>query len=171
MTPVARLSLALVVSAVLHLALLAKGTVAPASQQRLNVTLVQPPPRALTPDTADPSILDKNTIATAEKAPQPPKPAANPRPSRMRAAQEAQALRKLSQYVLYPPEAISANHEGTVHLLLKCDADGNILSVNVAAGSGYPELDDAAVRAAMHAGRIATGGKSNVIIPITFQLQ
>lgn len=171
MTPVARLSIALAVSVLLHVALLAKSTVAPVSPKRLDVTLMQPPSEQVQ-ETADPSILDKNTIATAENAPPPPpKPTANPRPSRMRAPQEAQALRKLSQYVLYPPEAVAADHEGTVQLLVKCDTEGNILSVNVAAGSGYPELDDAAVRAAMHAGRIATGGKSNVIIPITFQLQ
>jgi periplasmic protein TonB len=170
----ARLCLALTVSLLLHLALMAGRlpTAAPVEPTRLDVTLAIPQPMEETP--ADPGILEKNTIATEEMpppSPPPPKPLPAQRPARMKAPEEQRALRKLSEHILYPQTAVDAGHEGTVHLLLKLDAGGNILHASVAAGSGHPELDHAALQAALRAGRLNTGGRVDVILPITFRLQ
>lgn len=122
-----------------------------------------------------PDLFEKNTLAREETRPEPP-PKAAPKapagkPARLKAADEQRAVRKLSEHVLYPQAAIDANHEGTVHLLLKLDQNGAILQASIAAGSGYPELDHAALQSALRAGYINTGGRTEVILPITFRLQ
>lgn len=187
MTPFSRFCLALAASALLHLALLGgrlpPRTHAAAPPMRLDARLMVPPTPTPAPD---PAILEKDTIATAEKeaeevprvlpAPpvsQPPATARRvrpaPAPDPRTAAQ--QALRKLSDYILYPPAAKAAGHEGTVHLLLRVEADGRVREVSVAASSGFPELDHAAVEAALRAGRIDAGGRSELLLPVTFRLQ
>ena len=185
MTSSSRIYLALAASALLHVALLAGQwpAAAPVKPARLDARLVIPQvPEEKAPPPA-PEILEKNTIATEEDIrtpkpvqpqaaqPTPPKPATDKAPTRMKAAEEQRALRKLSEHILYPQAAVDAGHEGTVHLLLKLDASGAILHASIAAGSGHPELDHAAVQAALRAGRLNTGGKTEVILPITFRLQ
>lgn len=182
MTPSSRFCLALAASALLHLALLGgrlpTRTHAAAPPMRLDARLMVPP----APVPPDPGILEKDTIATAEeeapprvlRAPPVSHPPATTRrvpaaPDPHTAAQ--QALRKLSDYILYPPEAKAAGHEGTVHLLLRVEADGRVREVSVAASSGFPELDHAAVEAALRAGRIDAGGRSELLLPVTFRLQ
>ncbi|HWT54191.1 MAG TPA: TonB family protein [Rhodocyclaceae bacterium] len=168
----ARICLALAVSAVLHLVLLAGHLPKPAPAQpvRLEARLVVPETKA-EPVPPAPDIFEKNTLATEPAAPPPaPKPA-TAKPSRLKAADEQRALRKLSEHILYPQTAVDAGHEGTVHLMLKLDAGGVILQASIAASSGYPELDHAALQSALRAGRINTGGRTEVILPITFRLQ
>lgn len=174
--PSARICLALTVSLLLHLALLAGRLPVPASARperievRLNIPDSAPPPA--------PDVFEKNTLApetAAPPAPLPP-PVAAPKhaatkSARLKAAEEQHAIRKLSEHILYPQAAIDANHEGTVHLLLKLDVDGNILHASVAAGSGHPELDHAALQSALRAGRLNGGGRAEIILPITFRLQ
>jgi TonB family protein len=58
-----------------------------------------------------------------------------------------------------------------VHLLLKFDARGTILHASIAASSGHLELDQAAVQAALLSGRLNNGGKTEIILPVTFRLQ
>lgn len=173
-----RIGLALTVSVLLHLALLAGRlpVPAPTAPVRLDVRLMVPeipdqPEEKIAPA---PEIFEKNTIAP--EAPPPPKAAPTPpapgsKPGRLKTSEEQQALRKLSEHILYPQAAVDAGHEGTVHLLLKLDATGLILHASVAAGSGHPELDHAALQAALRAGRINGGGRSEIILPITFRLQ
>lgn len=169
----ARICLALAVSAVLHLALLAGRlpTPTPAKPVRLEARLVVPEIKEV-PAAPAPDIFEKNTLAPEPTAPPPPAPKpVTAKPSRLKAADEQRALRKLSEHILYPQAAVDAGHEGTVHLMLKLDAGGVILQASIAASSGYPELDHAALQSALRAGRINTGGRTEVILPITFRLQ
>lgn len=173
-----RIGLALTVSVLLHLALLAGRLPVPAPTPpvRLDVRLMVPentdePAEEVAPA---PELFEKNTIAP--DIPPPPKaapapPAAGGKPGRLKTREEQQALRKLSEHILYPQTAVDAGHEGTVHLMLKLDASGLILHASIAAGSGHPELDHAALQAALRAGRINGGGRSEIILPITFRLQ
>ena len=173
-----RISLALAISALLHLALLAARMPAPTpvKSMRLEARLVIPDIKESAPPPA-PDIFEKNTLAPEEKHSRPPVPlqpapqSSSGKPARLKAADEQRALRKLSEHILYPQTAVDAGHEGTVHLMLKLDPDGIILEASVAASSGYPELDHAALQSALRAGRINTGGRSEVILPITFRLQ
>jgi protein TonB len=179
MTPSSsRISLALTISALLHLALLAgrMPASAPAKPVRLEARLVVPEPKPVAPPVPpEPDIFEKNTLAPEKEHPTPPpKPvekAPPGKPTRLKTADEQRALRKLSEHILYPQAAIDAGHEGTVHLLLKLDANGVILTASVAASSGYPELDHAALQSALRAGQLNTGGRSEIILPITFRLQ
>jgi periplasmic protein TonB len=185
MTSSSRICLALAASALLHIALMVGRLTPPSPPKpvRLDVTLSIPQVKEDEAPPPAPDILEKNTIATEEEIlptkpikpqaiqPPPPKSAADKAPARMKAAEEQRALRKLSEHILYPQAAVDAGHEGTVHLLLKLDTSGAILHASVAAGSGHPELDHAAVQAALRAGSLNTGGKTEVILPITFRLQ
>lgn len=179
MTSPTHIRLALAVSVLLHLALLAARlpTPAPTPPTRLDVHLAAPeieekPPIA---QPLEPELFEKNTIVQDEapkpRPVEPPKPAEQKRPARLKAAEEQHALRKLSEHILYPQAAVDAGHEGTVHLHLKLDASGNIQQASVAASSGHPELDHAALQAALRAGRLNAGGRSEIILPITFRLQ
>lgn len=175
-----RLWAALIVSALLHTALLAARMPAATlpKQERLNVKLAVPevaPTPQEPPPPPDPEVFEKNTIAPETPAeppkPKPPSTPASGKPARLKANDEQRALRKLSEHILYPQAAVDANHEGTVHLLLKLDANGLILDVDIAASSGHAELDHAAVASALRAGRLNAGGRTDIILPITFRLQ
>lgn len=168
-----RFGLALTVSAVLHLFVLAGHLPAPTLTKpvRLEARLVVPEIKEA-PVPPAPDIFEKNTLAPQQIAPPPPvSKLAAAKPARLKAADEQRALRKLSEHILYPQAAVDADHEGTVHLLLKLDGGGTILQASIAASSGYPELDHAALQSALRAGRINAGGRTEVILPITFRLQ
>lgn len=181
MRPASRLLLAIATSILLHLGLAATHLLTPPPPKpvRLDVRLVVPPavpeplPEQATPPAPD--ILEKNTIATESPPPfvppQPPTPEKRDKPGRLKATQEQQALRRLADYILYPQAAVDAGLEGTAHLLLKLDANGTIVSASIAASSGHPSLDHAAIQAALRAGRLNTGGRSDFILPVTFRLQ
>lgn len=176
MTTATRLCLALTISVLFHLALLAGRLPASAPRQpvRLDVKLAVPPAVPEEAPAADPALLEKNTIAQEEPPPAlkpPPRSSQAHAPARLQAPAEQRALRKLSEHVLYPQAAVDAGLEGTVHLLLRLDTAGSILHASIAASSGHPELDHAAVQAALRSGRLNTGGLTEVILPITFRLQ
>lgn len=59
----------------------------------------------------------------------------------------ADARRGLSE-PFYPPQEIRLGHEGTVVLALHILADGRVGDVRVAQTSGYPKLDESALREA-----------------------
>lgn len=174
-SPSARICLALTVSLLLHLALLAGHLPAatPPKPPRIEARLLIPEAKPLPEVPPDPEVFEKNTLAPETTKPEPPAQARAPatRPSRLKASDEQRALRKLSEHILYPQAAIEAGHEGTVHLLLKLDAHGVILHASIAAGSGHPELDHAALQSALRAGQLNTGGRAEIILPVTFRLQ
>lgn len=85
------------------------------------------------------------------------------------AVQKAQ--RKLSRHMYYPPEAIDQGLEGEVRLLLRLSDEGRVLSVSVAASSGFPVLDQAALAAARAMGQIPEVGVKELLLPVIFRLQ
>ncbi|MBL0166118.1 MAG: energy transducer TonB [Propionivibrio sp.] len=173
-----RLILALALSLAVHSALflpdiLKRFSVAP-PRPALQATLRLPP----LPDvpTADPLL--KNTI-DAEDAPQvatPPPPVTPDKPpvaqAKPVAKREVQvAQRKLSEHLFYPPEAVARGLEGEVRLIVKLNADGGVDDVSIAASSGYPILDNAAVKAAYAMGRLTGASSRELILPVIFRLQ
>lgn len=170
-----RLAAALALSLLLHALLLAASALrwpadkAPAPP--LEVRLI--PAAAEAP--ADGPLL-KDTIAQAEapaEAPPPPPPAPSKRPvpaAKPHPVTEI-AQRKLAEHLYYPAEAIKAGLEGEVRLLLTLDPSGAVQEADVAASSGHPILDQAAVRAAYAMGRVDAGGKREMILPVTFRLR
>ncbi|HTJ97732.1 MAG TPA: energy transducer TonB [Rhodocyclaceae bacterium] len=182
-----RLLLALTGSVLLHMLLLAGKlpTVTTPQAVRLDVTLAVPQPVV-----TDPSVLEKNTISQQDKA-EPPAapPSAQEPPAQIRSAaktpaplppkqakrlntkHEAKVMRKVVAYLVYPKAAVEAGMEGTVHVLIKLDAHGNIQQASVAASSGHIELDHAAINAILQAGSLDTGGQTDVILPLIFRLQ
>lgn len=172
-----RLILAIALSLALH-----GGLLLPDALKRLTAA---PPPAALQatlrlpprPETPAAEALLKNTLdnETHEtvKAPTLPPAAENPsarlRPSLKREVQAAQ--KKLAQHLFYPPEAVARGIEGEVRLIVTLTDDGSIADVNIAASSGHPILDNAAIKAAYAAGRLSGGASRELILPVIFRLQ
>ena len=173
-----RLIFAIALSLALH-----AGLVFPDLLKRLSVAPPRPALQAVlrlppTPAAPPAEPLLKNTIDTEEAAPepqQPPPPAPQttpPKPPKMVAKREVQAAqRKLSQHVYYPPEAVDRGLEGEVRLIVKLSADGEVDTVSIAASSGHPLLDNAAIKAAYAMGRLTGASSRELILPVIFRLQ
>ena len=168
------LLLALAASLALHLALLGLGL--PPGKVSPRETPAMLSARLLPPATVRPAEpLLKDTLAEAE-APRaapapPPRPAdAKSRRPAPRTPEEA-AQRKLSEVLFYPPEAVARGLEGEVRLLLTLDGNGAIRDAQVAAGSGHPILDEAAIKAALAMGSLPDAGAREVILPVVFRLR
>lgn len=177
-----RLIFALALSLTLHASLvfpelLGRLAAAP-PRPALQATLRLPPK----PETPPVEPLLKNTL-DAEKAPpepkQPPKPApkatppttppAKPKTAAKREIQIAQ--KKLSKFQFYPTEAVARGIEGEVRLIVKLSADGAVENVSIAASSGHPLLDNAAIKAAYAMGALTGVSSRELILPVIFQLQ
>lgn len=192
------LSLALLLSLLLHLLLIAGGTLWQTQKPGS-----QPPPAAARLDaylhtTATLEIkpaeaLLKNTLAD-EQPTAPPTPATPPKSSaalkppahsaapveRAAAAQTQtpqtpqtpqQAQRKLAAHTYYPAAAIERGLQGEVHVLLLLHADGQIVDASIAASSGHPILDQAALEAVAAMGSLPGMNVSELLLPVSFQLQ
>ena len=170
-----RLIFALAFSLALH-----AGLVLPDLLGRLAVNRPRPalqavlrlPPKPEAPPPAEPLL--KNTLAPEETPPavKPPPPAAPPAKPKTSAKREVQAAqRKLSQHLFYPPEAIARGIEGEVRLILKLSADGAVENVSIAASSGSPLLDNAAIKAAYAMGSLTGANSRELILPVIFRLQ
>ena len=173
-----RLIFALVLSLALHAGLLLPDllkrlSVAPPHPALQAVLRLPPKPE---PTAAEPLL--KNTI-DPEDAPQKPQAAAKPEPKpapkttpKPVAKRELQAAqRRLSQHLFYPPEAVSRGLEGEVRLILRLSADGAVDNVSIAASSGYPILDNAAIKAAYAMGALTGASSRELILPVIFRLQ
>lgn len=175
-----RLTLALLVSVLLHGAVLGGRWPQPTPKppQRLDVRLIVPEEKVEQPPPPEEPIF-KNTLTQNTEppkqetapTPQPLAAATQGKPARLHKRQEQEALRKLSERVFYPEAAVRAGLEGTVHLLIRLDADGSVREVSVAASSGHAVLDDAAMRAARGMGRLSASTRREFILPVTFTLQ
>ena len=175
--PSANILLALLVSLLLHAGFLgwpALKTSAAPRPSALQATLMP----ILPPVPAEPLL--KNTLAPQHDKPAPPTPASPPppktgahgaRPAKLDKPKEEAAQRKLAEHLYYPEEAVDQGLEGEVRLLLRLDAAGNILSVDLAAGSGHAILDRAAVAAAKAMGGLPDAGVRDFILPVIFRLQ
>lgn len=175
-----RLPPALLLSVLLHaVCLTLPGMTDPARPSR-------PPPleaRLMPPaDLLPAENLLKNTM-TEQEAPKPavsrpsppaPDPAGVPRmrkAEKLEKAREQAAQRKLSKHLYYPEDAIRQGLEGEVRLMLKLDGEGRIQSADVAASSGHPILDRAALSAAYNMGSLPDAGVREFILPVVFRLQ
>lgn len=168
-----RLLTALALSLALH-----ATVVLPDLLGRLTVARPAPALRAVLrppPETPPAEPLLKDTLAPEEAPPKPeskPKPAAKATTPQAVAKREVQAAqRKLSQHVYYPPEAVARGLEGEVRLIVKLSANGEVDDVSVAASSGHPLLDNAAIKAAYAMGRLTGATSRELILPVIFRLQ
>jgi protein TonB len=170
-----RLLLALALSLALHGSL-----VLPDLLKRLSVA---PPPPALQavlrlppkPEVAPVEPLLKNTLDAEEAKPAlkpaPPTPPPRVAPKTVARREVRAAQRKLSEHLFYPPEAIARGIEGEVRLILTLSADGAVENVSIAASSGYPVLDNAAIKAAYAMGALTGASSRELILPVIFRLQ
>jgi len=182
------LAWALAASLVLHAAVLLAPALALPRALRVHDTVVtlltarlepRVPPAAEPP----PEVL-KNTISTPppepkRAQPKPPRPAApgaappKPRPPPERLAGPAldQTLGRLSQTLLYPPEAVRRGLEGEVVVMLELDGAGRVVAASIASGSGHAILDEAALVAARRLGAFgpSLAGKA-ILLPVRFRL-
>ena len=169
-----RLIFAFALSLALHLGLvlpdlLGRRLAAP-PRPPLQATLRLPPK----PETPPAEPLLKNTIDPEETPPavKPPAqatPQAKPKATAKREVQIAQ--KKLAQHQFYPQEAVARGIEGEVRLILKLSADGAVDNVSIAASSGHPLLDNAAIKAAYAMGSLTGATSRELILPVIFQLQ
>ena len=175
-----RLILALALSLALHAALvvpdLLRRFAAAPPRPALQAVLRLPPK----PETPPAEPLLKNTIdsepAPAKRQPppelKPPPPTTPPAKPKVAAKREVQiAQRKLSQHLFYPPEAVARGIEGEVRLIVKLSADGSVDNVSIAASSGHPLLDNAAIKAAYAMGRLTGATSRELILPVVFRLE
>ena len=77
----------------------------------------------------------------------------------------------MSQYVYYPPEAVTRGIEGEVRLILKLSTDGSVEDVVIGASSGHPILDNAAIKAAYAMGKLTGVTSRELILPVSFRLE
>ena len=179
-----RLVLALALSLALHGVLLVPDllkrlAVAP-PRPALQASLRLPPkPEAAAADPLLKNTLDSEDATPAIEPPPPPRmPSAQPTPkppkppNAAKARREVQvAQRKLSEHLYYPPEADARGIEGEVRLILKLADDGGVADVVLAASSGHPLLDNAAIKAAYAMGRLTGASSRELILPVIFRLQ
>jgi protein TonB len=87
------------------------------------------------------------------------------------AAQLAETLERLSEVLLYPPEALRLGLEGEVVLLLELGESGRIVEASVASSSGHALLDQAALKAVARLGALSPGsaGKA-ILLPVRFRI-
>lgn len=175
-----RLLSAFAVSLLVHGAFLLPDLVArrpaPVPPAPLQARLAVPPvPAAVEPaepllkNTLDDAPSPKSIEEAPRNTPSPPTPRPVTRPTPQKDVQAAQ--RKLSKHVFYPPEAVARGLEGDVRLIVKLAADGHIDDVQLAASSGHPLLDNAAIRAAYAMGSLAGASGRELIVPVYFRLQ
>jgi len=169
--PARRFALALLASLALHaLALwpLAARRVPLPVPAVLAVRLPEPRPE---PDVAPPALPaavapERRTLPAAEETPVPDE---TPPPQALQGRALARAMSVLASEEFYPRAAIERGLEGRVVLLLKLDAGGRVVDVEVADSSGHALLDAAARQAARRIGTLPPGRRA-VLLPVEFRL-
>lgn len=166
-----RLIIAFTLSLVLHGGLLVADAFKPATPRPRPAlqALLHPPPEPARPAEIPPipDSLLKNTIeeeAPREDIPKPPPPMAKkkietpntkpPTPKPLTRREIRAVQKKLAEYVFYPEQARAMGIEGTVVLFVELGKDGKVEDVRVVSSSGYPILDNAAVKGFYAIGRL-----------------
>lgn len=82
-----------------------------------------------------------------------------------------ETLGRLSETILFPPEALERGLEGEVTLLVELGDGGRILDATIASGSGYKILDDAAIRAVLKLGTLGpSSANKSIVLPVRFRI-
>ncbi|MCZ7565501.1 MAG: TonB family protein [Burkholderiales bacterium] len=82
-----------------------------------------------------------------------------------------ETLGRLSEEMLYPPEALRRGLEGEVVVLVELGETGRILDASIASGSGHPELDAAALRAVRKVGTLGpSSANKTILLPVRFRI-
>ena len=132
-----------------------------------------PPAPAPAPEPAIQTKVEQPIQAEIRKA-GPPKPKAQrveKKAEPLAGQQLEDALAQLSDKLLYPPEAIKLGLQGETLLVLDVGEGGRIVKASIATSSGYPVLDQAALRAAVQVGSLSPllAGRS-ILLPVRFRL-
>ena len=174
---VPRFPLALAMSLLLHAAVLGwpgHRAAMPARPATLEAHLPPLPPAPTEPLLKNTLVQQQEPVVPAHARTRPPPrtPGAHgARAARLDKPREEAALRKLAKHQFYPEEAVEQGLEGEVRLLLVLDAAGQIVSVDIAAGSGHAILDRAARAAAFAMRSLPDAGVRDFILPVVFRLE
>jgi protein TonB len=181
-----RYGLALLVSLMIHLALFSlahrwlemrEPLVPP--KQPLSATLVlsaPPTPMEEMPELKNTMEDDVRPVVPPPAAVAPMRPTEkSPAPSTPAQALQGPALERaqtrLSDQLLYPPDALEQGIQGEVIVLIKLDAHAGIVDVSVASSSGSQSLDEAALRAVRNLRRIHGAGAAKILFPVRFEIR
>lgn len=123
---------------------------------------LDPPPKA---DAA----ATPATKATPPK-PSPPSKTAPRGPNWVHQVREH--LQKLDQQgQFYPRESIALGEQGEVLVLLILNTEGQVIGSRIEQGSGYPRLDEAALRAVRSLRGLPDDAPRETLIPVRFRLK
>jgi protein TonB len=135
----------------------------------------EPAPRPVTPALSESAAPPPDDTAATEAA-----PAARGRPSTESAESAPVAIDLGAAYRLnpapdYPPLALRRGWQGTVRLRVALDPEGHPTHVDLAASSGHPMLDEAALAAVRRwrfspATRVGKPVAATVEVPIVFKI-
>lgn len=132
-----------------------------------------PPPALLAPEPTVPEAMpETGTVSVPlEHRPAPaPQPVPAPVAAGAVAAITQAASRQIAQYLFYPPEAIAQGLQGQALVRLYLDEKGDAIAARLERSSGYPLLDDAAVRAATAVRSMPEGDAREILLPVRFRL-
>ena len=73
--------------------------------------------------------------------------------------------------LFYPPEAIAQNLEGVVEVMIFLNENGTVLTARVETSSGFPLLDEAALKVARALKTLPLGAPEEILLPILFRLE
>ena len=116
----------------------------------------EPPPEPLLKNTLDEDEPSQPKVPPPKTTALPQKKSAKPDPLKR---EIEQAKRKLSQYIFYPETARRQGLQGTVTVFVELSADGSVEDVRVISSTGYPVLDNAAIKGFYAVGKLP--GKSD----------
>lgn len=174
-----RLAAALFCSLMLHAAPMLPALLGTASPDKkappAPLTVDLPPVRpASVPLRLDPPPKT-DTLPASPAKPLPPKPMppakADARgPQWVRQVREH--LQKLDQQgQFYPRESIALGEQGEVLVLLILNGEGQVIASRVEHSSGYPRLDEAALRAVRSLRGLSEDAPRETLIPVRFRLK
>ena len=113
----------------------------------------------------------KASITKPRPKPRPKERPVEKKPEPLAGQELEDALAKLGDKLLYPPEAIKQGLQGEAVVLLDIGEGGRIVSALVASSSGHPVLDQAALRAVRQVGSLSpTLGGRSILLPVRFRL-
>ncbi|MDR0996488.1 MAG: energy transducer TonB [Zoogloeaceae bacterium] len=168
---------ALTLSFLAHVALLVE---LPGSSATRLSSVPSPLRATLMPPEAPPAPpLDLPDFEETQETPKPPVPP-KPRPpalAKRSAPRETfsesanRQLKKLARREdFYPRASIAAGEQGQALVLVFLDEKGNVIAARIEESSGFPRLDEAALRAAYRLKNLP-GGLPEGLLPVRFRLE